>query len=37
MEIKRTRAGIIMPQRNAFDFVDKPSFNVHGEEDGQVP
>lgn len=24
MQIKRTRAGIIMPQRNAFDFVEKP-------------
>lgn len=24
-EIVRGRAGIIMPARNAFDFVDKPS------------
>ena len=35
-EIVRGRAGIIMPARNAFDFVDKPSaLELMGSGSGQ--
>ena len=31
--IVRGRAGIIMPTKNAFDFVERPESNLGGDDD----